>query len=163
MIQIGVNQSGVIHSGVIQNGVILDTNVVISAIFFGGVPAQVLAAWRRGEYELVLSAEILDEYLRVGQAFVRRTGSVDAMPLLRLIAAHARVVDAPPLVDQVCSDPADDIFIACALASDCRVIVSGDRALLAVNGYAGIGVLTPKAFVRWQRGDEVGSDPGDGL
>jgi predicted nucleic acid-binding protein len=41
----------------------------------------------------------------------------------------------------------DDIFLACALAASTRIIVSGDRHLLAVSGSAGIRVLRPKTFV----------------
>jgi hypothetical protein len=46
--------------------VVLDTNVFISGVFFGGPPYQILKAWRDGEVQVVLSAEILDEYQRVG-------------------------------------------------------------------------------------------------
>jgi predicted nucleic acid-binding protein len=43
---------------------ILDTNVVISGIFFGGVPRAVLEAWAEGRFELCLSPSIFDEYVR---------------------------------------------------------------------------------------------------
>ncbi len=39
------------------------------------------------------------------------------------------------------------MFLACALAARTRLLVSGDRHLLAVSGWAGIQVLRPKAFV----------------
>ena len=45
---------------------VLDTNVVVSGIFFGGVPGRVLAAWSVGAVDLVLSPDILEEYRRVG-------------------------------------------------------------------------------------------------
>ena len=45
---------------------ILDTNVLVSGIFFGGVPGQILAAWADERVSLVLSPAILDEYARVG-------------------------------------------------------------------------------------------------
>ena len=44
----------------------MDTNVLMSGIFFGGVPGRVIDAWMDGSLELVLSPEILDEYRRVG-------------------------------------------------------------------------------------------------
>ena len=46
--------------------IVLDTNVFVSAAFFGGVPGRILEAWRDGRLQLVLSAAILDEYQRVG-------------------------------------------------------------------------------------------------
>lgn len=41
---------------------VLDTNVVMSAIFFGGVPFDVLSAWHNGEFELVVSDAVMEEY-----------------------------------------------------------------------------------------------------
>ena len=45
--------------------VILDTNVFVSAVFFGGKPGKILKAWRDGEVRLVLSPDILEEYIEV--------------------------------------------------------------------------------------------------
>lgn len=47
--------------------VVVDTNVLVSGIFFGGVPGRVVNAWLQGQVELVLSPSILDEYRRVGR------------------------------------------------------------------------------------------------
>ena len=55
--------------------------------------------------------------------------------------------DVPALSEQVCDDPDDDKFLACALASETKMIVSGDKHLLRVSGYKSIEVLKPKAFV----------------
>ena len=44
--------------------VVLDTNVVVSGIFFGGVPRAVLEAWADGLFEWFLSPSIFDEYVR---------------------------------------------------------------------------------------------------
>jgi hypothetical protein len=43
---------------------VVDTNVLISGVFFGGVPRHVLDAWADGRFELLLSPSIFDEYLR---------------------------------------------------------------------------------------------------
>ena len=51
------------------------------------------------------------------------------------------------LPEPVSEDPDDDKFLACALASNTRIIVSGDSDLLKVTGYADIRVLTPKVFI----------------
>ena len=45
--------------------VVIDTNVLISAIFFKGKPDVILDAWRTGKLEIILSPEILNEYSRV--------------------------------------------------------------------------------------------------
>ncbi len=46
---------------------VLDTNVLISGVFFAGGAYEILKAWSDGRFELVLSEEILEEYLRVGE------------------------------------------------------------------------------------------------
>ena len=46
--------------------VVIDTNVLISGLYFGGVPARVISAWTEGRTLLVVSPEILHEYRRVG-------------------------------------------------------------------------------------------------
>jgi|SRR5687768_16128720 len=52
--------------------VVLDTNVVLSGIFFAGVPGRILDAWRAGGLTLVLSPAILAEYYRAGTALAAR-------------------------------------------------------------------------------------------
>ena len=103
--------------------VILDTNVFVSGVFFSGPPFQILQAWRDRKVQLVVSPEIIEEYQRV-----------------------AEVISAPPMPEQVCVDPDDDKFLACALASRTPVIVSGDNHLLKVDGYSGIRVMKPRRF-----------------
>jgi len=127
--------------------VILDTNVFVSGVFFSGPPYEILDAWRRGKVELILSPDILEEYERVGEELAQRFPGVDLAPSLQLLAAKATVVNAAPLAECVCTDPDDDKFLACAVASRTRLIVSGDKALLRVSGYKGIVVLRPRDFV----------------
>lgn len=129
--------------------VVLDTNVVVSGVFFGGVPGRILAAWSAGQFVLILSPPILDEYGRVGHELGRRHPEVNEAfePVLTLIAMNAMIVDAPPLAGAVSADPDDDMFLAAAVAAQTEVIVSGDQDLLQVSGWRGIAVLTPRQFV----------------
>ena len=126
--------------------VILDTNVILSAIFFGGVPARILNAYRDEKITLVLSPEILEEY-RETAARLAQKFDVEYDALLEWIAIHSEMVQAPQLSSPVCADPDDDKFIACALASGAKIICSGDRHLLDVNGYRGLEMIKPRAFV----------------
>jgi predicted nucleic acid-binding protein len=72
---------------------------------------------------------------------------VDLEPFLALLAVEADVVLAPALKEPVCEDPEDDKFVACAVASGCQIIVSGDKHLRAISGFRGIEVKTPRRFV----------------
>jgi uncharacterized protein len=94
----------------------------------------------------VVSAEILDEYQRVARLLAAQYPSVDLEPVLSLVAVHAEVVE-PITLQQVCSDPDDDKFLACAISAGAVVIVSGDKHLLQLSGWRGVEVLRPRQFV----------------
>jgi uncharacterized protein len=126
--------------------VVLDTNVLVSGIFFAGPPYRILKAWRDGQIELAVSLEILAEYRQVALRLGQRHKGIDILSLLDLVAIHSQLVLAAPLPEPVCADPKDDMFLACALAANTRTIISGDRHLLAVSGFAGIHILRPRTF-----------------
>src|SRR5438552_4118017 len=64
----------------------------------------------------------------------------------QFVVVAAIMVDARPLPRRVGEDPDDEMFLAAALASHTRIIVSGDKGLLAVSGWRGIEVRTPRQF-----------------
>ncbi len=128
--------------------VILDTNVVMSGVFFGGIPGRLLSAWAAKRFTLVLSPDIFDEYRRVGRELTRRYPGLEGSlePVLALISTNAIIVNVEPLERQVSVDADDDKFLACAAASRTGAIVSGDKHLLRVSGWRGIEVQTPRQF-----------------
>lgn len=127
--------------------VVVDTNVFVSGVFFGGDPGDVLTAWRDKHIELVVSPEIIEEYVRVGERLSAHFPGVDTGPALGLVAAFATSVSAAPLPEPVCADTDDDKFLACAVAAGATYIVSGDRALLATSPYRNVAVIRPRDFV----------------
>lgn len=76
--------------------VILDTNVLVSGIFFGGPPFQILNAWRDQKLQLVLSPEILEEYQRVAVILGEKYRNVDLHPILDLLTVNSDIVAASP-------------------------------------------------------------------
>ena len=127
--------------------VILDTNVLVSVIFFSGPPLQILNAWRDKKLQLVISTDILAEYQRVAVILGEKYPQVDLHPILDLLTVNSDIVEAPPLAESVSADSDDEMFIACALASNTKFIVSGDKHLLDVNGYQDIEILKPRPFI----------------
>ncbi len=127
--------------------IVLDTNVFVSGIFFKGPPYTILDAWRDGKLQLVISMEILEEYQRVGMILAEEYRGIEWSPIMELLIQNSMVYSAPRLPTPVCEDPDDDKFLGCALVSGSKVIVSGDRHLLAVSGYQNIEVLKPREFV----------------
>lgn len=61
--------------------IILDTNVLVSGIFFSGPPRKILDAWTDGLLQIVLSLEILEEYRRVAGELQRRFPTIDIQPI----------------------------------------------------------------------------------
>ena len=57
--------------------------------------------------------------------------------------ALAEIVIAQPLPLPVCRDPDDDAVLACALAAQADLIVSGDEDLLILKEFQHIPIITP--------------------
>ena len=125
--------------------VVFDTNVLISAILFGGVPGRLLkhAATRRAS--LVTSAWILDE-------FDRTLRMKFDWPVATATAARATIEEIseianPRVVTVISRDPDDDNVIATALEGGATDIVSGDKDLLELGAFAGIEIVRPRELL----------------
>ena len=126
---------------------LLDTNVFVSGIFWSGAPAKILAAWHKKALKVICSLEILDEYRRVGDVLSKKY-ALDISPFIHRMVKESELFSPVKLKEPVSRDPDDDKFIAVAIAAQCRLIVSGDKDLLSINGYAGIAILKPNEFVK---------------
>ena len=127
--------------------VVLDTNVLVSGVFFGGPPRRILEAWRDERVELVACLEILEEYQEVGRRLSGRFPGVSLEPFFSLLLTHLVLVARQGEPEAVVGDADDDKFFACAVAAGARTLVSGDKAVLAASGYRGVEVLKPRTFV----------------
>jgi len=126
---------------------VLDPGVLVSAaISAKGAPAAIVAAWRRGDLEIVVCPTLLVE-LRRALAYpkVRRlVPEHEAGALATMIERAAIAFPDPVDVPAVCRDPMDDHLFA--LARDAgAVLVSGDGDVLDVTE-AGVRVLRPAAL-----------------
>jgi len=124
---------------------VADTNVVVSALLWGGSPRAILTAAREQRVALYTSAPLIAELEDVlGRAkLLRRFTAIGRTPadLLDRYLALARYVSATPLAEPLSRDPDDDQVIACALAARADLIVSGDRDLLDLGQAHGIPIL----------------------
>lgn len=128
--------------------IVLDTNVLISGIFFSGPPYEILRAWRDGRVQILVSPSILDEYHRIGAELALQFQGVDLKPFLDLLTVQAEIVLAPALPPVIRDDPSDDKFLEAAVAGEARYIVSGDKHLLKLSVFQGIEILKPRDFVQ---------------
>lgn len=124
--------------------VLLDTNVLVAAVLFGGLPRRLLDAALQGRFVLVTGVELLDEFEDV---LLDRFGfDRSAARLVRAemdtIAELAQPRDLPP----VSRDLDDDLVLATADAGAAEVIVTGDKDLLVLEAHRGVPILTPRQF-----------------
>lgn len=125
---------------------VLDTNVVISGLFFGGAPRRLLDLVAEGGLELVLCASILDEYHRTYERLATGHPALQTRNPVTDLLACATLVPDPGQEASITRDPDDDKFLLCARAAG-AVVVSGDADLLVASGWEGVEVLTPRAFL----------------
>jgi len=126
--------------------VVIDTNVFVSGIFFSGIPSKILKAWSDDRIQLAVSETIVEEYRRVVDIFASKIKNVDIDSIFELLFIEAEFVHSYNLKEPVCQDPDDDKFIACAVASKSKYIISGDKHLLNVGKYLNTTIVTPRYF-----------------
>lgn len=124
--------------------VVLDTNVLLSAILFGGVPRRLLQVVMDGRLRLVTSRHLLDEFEEILEEKFgfSKAAAVETRSELEILAEVVEPVDVP----KVCRDPDDDQVLAAAQAGAAEVIVTGDRDLLILEWHGDIEILTPAAM-----------------
>lgn len=126
---------------------VVDTNVVISSIFWAGIPRKIVEAWLEGAFNLVVCDEIIQEYQQIFKRISNKYDRVESDELLQLIVQHADFYPVVPNVGPECRDPKDQIFLDLAVIANAKYLVSGDKDLLAVEQYPGGSVIKPKPFL----------------
>jgi hypothetical protein len=127
--------------------VVLDTNIVVSALVWGGTPYALIAAATEERLELYSSAALIEELADVlGRAkFAPRLQQAQrtVAQLIEQYRGLVGVVSVEPIAPAVLADPDDDEVIACALAAQADLIVSGDADLQRLRRYEAIPIVSP--------------------
>ena len=123
---------------------VLDTNVVASAVLWGGVPRLLLQAGREKRVELFTSAALLAELTDIlGRRKFDKKIAASTLTVDQLVdryAALAALVRSSP-TPRIAPDPDDDVVIGTALAAKADLIVTGDKPLLSVAEYQGVRLV----------------------
>jgi putative PIN family toxin of toxin-antitoxin system len=127
---------------------LLDTNVLIAAFVSRGRCADLLERCAEA-HELVTSEALLEEYRdKLIRKF--RLDSAQADARVALLRSVMHIVKPEPLPAPASRDPDDDLVLATATAGTCRCIVTGDKDLLVLSQYAGVDILTPGEFAKYE-------------
>ena len=126
---------------------VLDTNVLISAIVFGGIPRKILNEVINGRLKVAISREILHEIQRIllGKKFKYPEEVVNV--ITNQLAILCEIVSPVQRVEIVRSDPADNRIIECALEAKAQYIITGDSHLIGLKVVHRISILTPGEFL----------------
>ncbi len=124
--------------------VLLDSNVWLAILTADG---QCRRIWRqaRGVSQVFASPDILGEIegkLRLKFGFHPRHAHLLAT-FVRRQTTSVTVKGLPP---KVCRDPDDDYILAAAVKANCAYLVTGDKDLLALENFEGVGIVTPREF-----------------
>ncbi|MBI5452436.1 putative toxin-antitoxin system toxin component, PIN family [Candidatus Gottesmanbacteria bacterium] len=133
--------------------VVVDTNLIISgATTSGTIPSELIESWRRDEYILVTSPQIIEEVKEVlNRPKIKKQFSFTSKEIDKLIESlttKAFVTPGTLEVDVIKDDPDDNKFIACAIEGSATHIISGDKKhVLSLEEYQGIKIVTARTFL----------------
>jgi putative PIN family toxin of toxin-antitoxin system len=125
--------------------VVVDTNILISGIFWGGKPGIVLGHWRLGNLEMLATVDILEEYLRV----IAKVGRHDPELIEHwtgFLLQNLTLIEKTTSLKN-CRDPHDNMFLECVVSAGADCLVSGDDDLLVLRNVLGIPILSVAKFL----------------
>jgi putative PIN family toxin of toxin-antitoxin system len=127
--------------------IVLDTNVLISALLFGGNPQAVLEKAIMGQIGLVLSRAILNEFEDVlcGKKFAYPPEI--ARNIARELEAVSEIVFPTRKIAAVKADPYGNLILECAVKAGVDYVVSGDNHLLELRRFESIPIVSPAQFL----------------
>jgi putative PIN family toxin of toxin-antitoxin system len=128
---------------------VLDTNVVVAGLLWSGHPRQLLDLAINGDVALFSSPALIEElahtlnYPKFSQRIAAHCATTPSALTVRYSALVTLVTpsEVPRVIEQ---DADDDQVLACALAANANLIVSGDKHLHSLGGaYQGVRIATP--------------------
>ncbi|MGH8209910.1 MAG: putative toxin-antitoxin system toxin component, PIN family [Steroidobacteraceae bacterium] len=126
--------------------VVPDTNILISALMFGGLPGTFLDLAFLQSFQLVTSSILLDE-LDEKLRLKFKVAPADADFIRARLEKSAILVTPDVSLAVIKDDPDDDRVLECAIAGKADYVVSGDRHLLTLGAYEGIPILSVRRFM----------------
>lgn len=131
---------------------VIDTNVLISGLISkAGFPAEVVDAWVARKFQPVVSEKVIEEYSAVltRDKFSSLGIVEERLNLLNMLLSFEHVVlaSSQEKINVIQDDPQNNIFLECAMAGGCELVVSGDRHLLQLKSYKNIKITTAVDFM----------------
>ncbi len=125
---------------------VLDTNAVVSGLLWDNGPSRLIDAGLQGRIELFTSQVLLLELEDVlPRRKLARRVAASGLGVAQLVARYALLAKSipPAAIERVSADSDDDHVLACAVAAQADLIVSGDPDLLNLKSYQHIPIVSP--------------------
>ena len=127
--------------------IVLDTNILISGVFFRGKERDLLELWFSGKFDVICTEEIFEEYSEVLTRFTEKSGGSKHQKITDIIAKNCLFIKNV-YNEKYSRDPDDDKFINCAVSGGAKYIVSGDKDLLVLKKIGGLEIITAANFLK---------------
>lgn len=127
--------------------IVCDTNVLISAIVFGGNPERIILAAEKNEITIFLSHAMLLEVSRVLRVKFQWQ-EYQIHETISYLGKLCVVLKPSSHINRILTDPSDNRILECAISAKANYIVSGDkRHLLPIKTFRGIAIISPAVFL----------------
>ncbi len=124
---------------------VLDTNIIISSVFWKGNPHEVVRKGILGEFQMVMSAAIMEEITdKLRNKF--KFPETGIQELIDILLTYGHIVE-PSSRFNVVRDKKDDKILECAFDGKADYIVTGDPDLLELKEFRGVRIVTAKDFL----------------
>lgn len=129
--------------------VVIDTNIWISAIFWGGKPRKVIEAWTRNKFYLIISPALKSELLRTieEKAKILEVAPNFVLSWLEIVSEKAVIVYPKEKVE-ICRHPKDNVLLEASLESRADFLVTGDKDLLILKTFKKTRIIRPVEFLK---------------
>jgi putative PIN family toxin of toxin-antitoxin system len=128
--------------------VVIDTSVFLAAVFWRGTGRKCWAVCAARHYPVAVTEEILGEYRRKAQVLTKRFPQINPNPFLRWIENECPRFTPGPVGKQRSRDASDEMFLACAVVSRARYLITRDHDLLVLGKPFGVDIVTDEQFLR---------------
>lgn len=129
----------------------VDTNVLISSSFWLGNSDKIIEMAESGKIELILSQDIIEEFVRVlGYDEIKdkvREKELEMRRSVEKLISISTIVFPSNTIDIIKDDLKDNIILECAVEGMADYIISYDKHLLKLREFNGIKIVTPEEFL----------------
>lgn len=125
--------------------ILIDTNILISGLFFNGLPKKLLSEIEPEKFVICVNKEITSEYTeQIDKKISRAKYKLDKELREKFFDNLKNFEIVSDL--KICRDVKDDKFLNCAIDAKAIYIVSGDSDLLTIKNFEGIEIVTAREF-----------------